>query len=93
MYALLRDFDWQVVEPSRIAELPLPVVIVVGECDPLLGVRDVETLGKRVAPKRVVSIALAGHVLTDEAATEVNAELLALVASGAKRMAPPVTTR
>jgi len=69
----------------------MPVVIVEGERDPLLGVRDIAALTLSVAPKRVVSIARAGHVVTHEAADEVNAELVRLVALSAKRMAPRVT--
>jgi pimeloyl-ACP methyl ester carboxylesterase len=91
LHALLRDFDWGVIDPARISALPMPVVIVVGELDPLLGVRDVATLTRSVAPKRVVSIARAGHIVTDEASEQVNDELLGLVALSAKRMAPRVT--
>lgn len=91
LHALLRDFDWSVVDPARIAGLPMPVLIVEGERDPLLGVRDVAALTRNVAPKRVVSIARAGHIVTDEAPEQVNAELLGLVALSAKRMAPRVT--
>jgi 2-hydroxy-6-oxonona-2,4-dienedioate hydrolase len=89
---LLRDFDWSVVDRASIAELPIPVVIVVGACDPILGVRNVAELTSQVAPKRVVVLERVGHVVTDEAPDEVNAELLALVALSAKRMAPRVTT-
>ena len=92
LHALLCDFDWSVVDPARIAALPMPVVIVEGERDLLLGVRDVAALRRSVAPKRVVSIARAGHIVTDEAAEQVSAELLGLVALSAKRMAPRVTT-
>jgi pimeloyl-ACP methyl ester carboxylesterase len=91
LHALLRDFDWGVVDPARIAALPMPVVIVEGELDPLLGVSDVASLARAVAPKRVVAIARAGHIVTDEAPEQVNAELLGLVALSAKRMAPRVT--
>jgi pimeloyl-ACP methyl ester carboxylesterase len=91
LHMLLRDFDWGVVDPARIAALPMPVVIVEGERDPMLGVRDIAALTRCVAPKRVVSIARAGHIVTDEAAEQVNAELLGLVALSAKRMAPRVT--
>jgi pimeloyl-ACP methyl ester carboxylesterase len=92
LHALLCDFDWGVVNPARIATLPMPVVIVEGERDPLLGVSDIAALALSVAPKRVVSITRAGHVVTHEAADEVNAELVRLVALSAKRMAPRVTT-
>jgi 2-hydroxy-6-oxonona-2,4-dienedioate hydrolase len=91
LHALLRDFDWGVVDPARIALLPMPVVIVEGELDPLLGVRDAASLARSVSPKRVASIARAGHIITDEAAEQVNDELLGLVALSAKRMAPRVT--
>lgn len=92
LHALLRDFDWRVIEPERIARLPMPVVVVEGARDPLLGLRRVDEFTRRVAPKRVVSIARAGHVVTDEAASQVDAELLALVALSAKKVARRVTT-
>jgi pimeloyl-ACP methyl ester carboxylesterase len=92
LHALLRDFDWRVIEPERIALLPMPVVIVEGARDPLLGLRRLEEFKRRVAPKRVVSLARTGHIVTDEAAAPVDAELLALVALSAKRVARRVTS-
>jgi pimeloyl-ACP methyl ester carboxylesterase len=81
-----------VCEPERIAALPMPVVIIEGARDPLLGLRNVPEFRRRVAPKRVVSITGAGHIITDEASSEVDAELVALVAMSAKKVAPRVTT-
>ena len=92
LHALLRDFDWRVVEPERLAALAMPLVIIEGARDLLLGLRNVAEFTRRVAPARVVSIAGAGHVITDEAAPQVDADLLVLVARSAKKVASRVTT-
>ena len=84
-HALLRDFDWRALGAETIASLPVPMVIVLGELDPLVVIEDREALARGVAPTRVVTIAGAGHIITDEATARVNTELLALcglVASG-----------
>lgn len=93
LHALLRDFDWRVIDPERIAELPMPVVVIEGARDSLLGLTNVAEFMRRVAPKRVVSIPGAGHIVTDEAPAEVDAELLGLVALSAKTVAPRVAKR
>jgi len=85
IHALLRDFDWRALGAETIASLPVPLVILLGELDPLVVVADREALERGVAPKRVVTISGAGHIITDEATARVNTELLALlslVASG-----------
>ena len=56
------------------------MVIVLGELDPLVVIADPEALVRGVAPTRVVTIAGAGHIITDEATARVNTELLALLA-------------
>ena len=78
-HALLRDFDWRALGAEVIAALPVPLVIVLGELDPLVCIADRDTLADRVAPQRVVLIEGAGHIVTDEATPQVNAELLALL--------------
>jgi pimeloyl-ACP methyl ester carboxylesterase len=80
IHALLRDFDWHALGAERIASLPVPMVIVLGELDPLVRISDREALERGVAPTRVVTIMGAGHIITDEATARVNAELLALLA-------------
>jgi pimeloyl-ACP methyl ester carboxylesterase len=80
IHALLRDFDWRALGAARIASLPLPVAIVLGELDPLVVIADRDALVRGVAPKLVVTIEGAGHIVTDEATARVNAELLALLA-------------
>jgi len=85
IHALLRDFDWRALGTDAIASLPVPMVIVLGELDPLVVIDDREALVRGVAPTRVVTILGAGHIITDEATARVNTELLtllALVASG-----------
>ena len=77
--SLLRDFDWSVVDPATLASVPVPLTIVLGECDPLLGVRDATALAAAVAPQRVVEIARVGHIITDEAPEQTIAELLSLI--------------
>ncbi len=84
-HALLRDFDWRALGATVIATLPVPTVIVLGELDPLVCIDHRDTLAQRLAPQRVVMIDGAGHIVTDEATPQVNAEILALlrlVASG-----------
>ncbi len=78
--ALLRDFDWRALGAGVIGSLPVPMVIVLGEADPLVVIEDREALARGVAPARVVTIAGAGHIITDEATARVNTELLALLA-------------
>jgi pimeloyl-ACP methyl ester carboxylesterase len=80
IHALLRDFDWRALGAEVIASLPVPMVIVLGELDPLVVIADREALVRGVAPTRVVTIAGAGHIITDEATARVNTELLALLA-------------
>ena len=80
IHALLRDFDWRALGAGAIASLPVPMVIVLGELDPLVVIEDREALVRGVAPARVVTILGAGHIITDEATTRVNTELLALLA-------------
>jgi len=80
IHALLRDFDWRALGAPVIAALPMPVVIVLGELDPLVVIADPAALVRGAAPKRVVTIAGAGHIITDEATARVNEELLALLA-------------
>ena len=85
IHALLRDFDWRALGAETIASLPVPMVILLGELDPLVVIADREALSRGVAPTRVVTISGAGHIITDEATARVNTELLALlslVASG-----------
>jgi pimeloyl-ACP methyl ester carboxylesterase len=85
IHAILRDFDWRALGAGAIAALPVPLVVVLGELDPLVIIADRGALTRGIAPKRVVTIAGAGHIVGDEAPAEVNAELLALlglVASG-----------
>jgi pimeloyl-ACP methyl ester carboxylesterase len=85
IHALLRDFDWRALGAATIVSLPVPMVIVLGELDPLVVIEDLAALERGVAPTRVVTIMGAGHIVTDEATARVNAELfalLALVASG-----------
>ena len=84
-HAILRDFDWRALGADAIASLPMPVVVVLGELDPLVIIADREALTRGIAPKRVVTIEGAGHIVGDEATARVNSELLALlglVASG-----------
>ena len=80
IHALLRDFDWRALGAGAIASLPVPMVIVLGELDPLVVIEDREALVRGVAPARVVTILGAGHIITDEATARVNTELLALLA-------------
>lgn len=80
IHALLRDFDWRALGAETIASLPVPMVIVLGELDPLVVIEDREALVRGVAPTRVVTILGAGHIITDEATARVNTELLALLA-------------
>jgi pimeloyl-ACP methyl ester carboxylesterase len=80
IHALLRDFDWRALGAETIAALPVPMVIVLGELDPLVVIADREALSRGVAPTRVVTIDGAGHIITDEATARVNTELLALLA-------------
>lgn len=80
IHALLRDFDWRALGTDTIASLPVPMVIVLGELDPLVIIADREALVRGVAPTRVVTILGAGHIITDEATARVNTELLALLA-------------
>lgn len=80
IHALLRDFDWRALGADRIASLRMPTVIVLGELDPLVVIADRDALVRGVAPKLVVTIESAGHIVTDEATARVNAELLALLA-------------
>ena len=85
IHAILRDFDWRALGAATIASLPFPVTIVLGELDPLVIIADREALVRGIAPKRLVTIQGAGHIIGDEATAEVNAEVLALmglVASG-----------
>lgn len=79
IHGLLRDFDWSVVDAATLASVPVPLTIVLGECDPLLGVRDAKALADALAPQRVVEIARVGHIVTDEAPEQTIAELLSLV--------------
>ena len=86
IHALLRDFDWRALSAKVIASLAMPLVVVLGELDPLVRIADRDALVRGVAPKRVVTIGGAGHIVADEATAAVNTELLALlglVASGA----------
>ncbi len=83
--ALLRKFDWRALGTAAVASLPVPVVIVLGELDPLVRIADREALAQAIAPKRVVSLAGVGHIVTDEAPAAVNAELLALLGLVASR--------
>jgi pimeloyl-ACP methyl ester carboxylesterase len=80
IHALLRDFDWSALGAAAIAALPMPIVIVLGELDPLVVIADSGALMRDVAPKKVVVIEGAGHIVTDEATAQVNSELLALLA-------------
>ncbi|MFL5561978.1 MAG: alpha/beta fold hydrolase [Gemmatimonadaceae bacterium] len=80
IHALLRDFDWRALGADRIASLRMPTVIVLGQLDPLVVIADREALVRGVAPKLVVTIEGAGHIVIDEATARVNAELLALLA-------------
>lgn len=85
IHAVLRDFDWRALGTDVIASIPVPVLVVLGELDPLVVIEDREALARGIAPKRVVTISGAGHIVGDEAPDQVNAELLALlrlVASG-----------
>jgi pimeloyl-ACP methyl ester carboxylesterase len=85
IHALLRDFDWRALGADTIAALDVPMVIVLGELDPLVVIEDRDALVRGVAPKPVVTIDGAGHIVTDEATARVNAELLALLALVASR--------
>ena len=85
IHALLRDFDWRALGAATIGSLPMPVVIVLGELDPLVRIADRQALSEGVAPKRVVTIDGAGHIITDEATAPVNAEVLALLGLVASR--------
>jgi pimeloyl-ACP methyl ester carboxylesterase len=85
IHAILRDFDWRALGADVIAGLDVPLVVVLGELDPLVVIEDREALTRGIAPKRVVVVGGAGHIVTDEATDQVNAELLQLlrlVASG-----------
>ena len=72
-------FDWRALPAERIAALPMPVTVVLGELDPLVIVAERATLAARLAPKRAVTVARAGHIITDEIPGVVADELLALV--------------
>jgi pimeloyl-ACP methyl ester carboxylesterase len=80
VHALLRDFDWGALGGATIASLPIPLVAVLGERDPLIQVADLAGLRRDIAPKRIVVIPGAGHIVADEAVAAVNAELVALLA-------------
>ncbi|HEX2778752.1 MAG TPA: alpha/beta hydrolase [Gemmatimonadaceae bacterium] len=80
IYRLLRDFDWRALPTERIAALPMPVVVVLGELDPLVVVEDPGTLAARLAPQRVLVVARTGHIVTDEIPDTVSEALLELVA-------------
>lgn len=77
---LLVHFDWTALPPERIARLPVPVTVVLGELDPLVVVPGHAAFPARVAPKRAVTVARAGHIVTDEIPGVVSEEILRLVA-------------
>jgi pimeloyl-ACP methyl ester carboxylesterase len=80
IHRLLVHFDWRALPAELIARLPVPVTVVLGELDPLVLIEDRATLAARIAPQRVVTVARAGHIVTDEIPEAVSEELLALVA-------------
>ena len=44
IHAILRDFDWRALGAATIARLPIPLVVVLGELDPLVVIADREAL-------------------------------------------------
>ncbi|NUO62150.1 MAG: alpha/beta hydrolase [Gemmatimonadaceae bacterium] len=80
IHRLLIHFDWSALPPDRIARLPFPVAVVLGELDPLVVIDGRETFAARLAPQRVVTVARAGHIVTDEIPGVASEEILRLVA-------------
>ena len=80
IHRLLIHFDWSALPPDHIARLPFPVAVVLGELDPLVVIDGRETFAARLAPQRVVTVARAGHIVTDEIPGVASEEILRLVA-------------
>jgi pimeloyl-ACP methyl ester carboxylesterase len=80
IHRLLVHFDWTALPTERIARLPFPVTVVLGELDPLVVIEERETFAARIAPQRAVTVARAGHIVTDETPGVVSDEVLRLVA-------------
>ena len=80
IHRLLIHFDWSALPPDRIARLPFHVAVVLGELDPLVVIDGRETFAARLAPQRVVTVARAGHIVTDEIPGVASEEILRLVA-------------
>ena len=79
IHRLLIHFDWTALPAERIARLPFPVTVVLGELDPLVVIDERETYAARIAPHRAVTVARAGHIVTDEIPGVVAEEVLRVV--------------
>ena len=80
IHRLLIHFDWTALPPRSIGRLPVPVTVVLGELDPLVVVKERSSFAARIAPQRAVTVARAGHIVTDEIPDVVSEEVLRLVA-------------
>ena len=80
VHELLRDFDWRALPPDRLAKIPVPVSILLGELDPIIRSPRPSLLAFAMAPHRVRVVAGCGHIIADEAAPVVIDALRELVA-------------
>lgn len=83
VHELLRDFDWRALPPDRLAKIPVPVSILLGELDPIIRPPRPSLLAFAMAPHRVRVVAGCGHIIADEAAPVVVDALRELVAVSA----------
>lgn len=83
VHELLRDFDWRALPPDRLAKIPVPVSILLGELDPIICAPRPSLLVFGMAPHRVRVVAGCGHIIADEAPAVVVDALRELVAVSA----------
>lgn len=80
VHELLRDFDWRAIPADRVAGLPVPLTVLLGERDPVIRSPRSTLLAAALAPHRVRTVPGCGHIIADEAAPAVVDALRELVA-------------
>lgn len=72
--SLLRDFDWSAADPSELASVHVPTLVVLGGADRL--VTGVGPVARRIPNARVAVFPGAGHMVHEERRHEVNRAIL-----------------
>ncbi len=83
VHELLRDFDWRALPPDRLAKVPVPITVILGELDPIIRTPRASLLAVAMAPHKVRVVPGCGHIVADEAPTAVFDALRELVAVSA----------